>query len=197
MDTDYLIDGPYYKVISLTLDKITNQPEYRLFESKELYPYEAYDDHMHQKVILEYMNWKKNTSKTKAYRDMNRKVNIFIQNRRRDGLGGIDYEYQKDRNELFAFWQIEIKHIEAASIEVSDLNKGFITNRVFPYVFCETKREMIDVLNKYLSSDRYKDIYDKFASVDWKSGMYFEMYLGPIIRLHSFHAKNIERFNIL
>lgn len=197
MDTDYLIDGPYYKVISLTLNKITNQLEYRLFESKELYLHETYDDHMGQKVILEYMNWKKNTSKTKAYRDMNRKVNIFIQNRRRDGHGGIDFEYQKDRNELFAFWQIEIKHIEAASIEVSDLNKSFITNRVFPYIFCETKQEMIDVLNKYLSSDQYKDIYDKFASVDWKSGMYFEMYLGPIIRLHSFHAKNIERFNIL
>lgn len=135
-----------------------------------------YKDTFNHKKLISFRYWKKGTLKTVTYRDLNRKINIFLMENRSDiTYSDFQIECNKDNNEIFNQWNIKLcKKIETEAISTASINEEFITKRVIPYTFCTTKEEMMDMINKYISDE---SIRDKFNSIEWLPGMYFEMYL--------------------
>ena len=166
--------GKPYENIVLILNRIKPaQWVDEIFYTRKNYDYK---NTFNYKKLISFRYWKKGTLKTVTYRDLNRKVNIFLMENRSDiTYSDFQIECNKDNNEIFNQWNIKLcKKIETEAISTASINEEFITKRVIPYAFCTTKKEMMDTINKYISDE---SIRDKFNNVEWLPGMYFEMYL--------------------
>ena len=165
--------GKPYENIVIILNRI--KPAQWVDEISYIRKNYDYKNTFNYKKLINFHYWKKGTLKTVTYRDLNRKINIFLMENRSDiSYSDFQIECSKDNDEIFNQWNIKVEKIETDVINTANINEDFITKRVIPYAFCISKEEMMDIINKYISDE---SIRDKFNSIEWLPSMYFEMYL--------------------
>lgn len=115
--------------------------------------------------------FKKERNHRKTYKRLEQKLSSFLLN---DDVAKRYILY--DGNKIITTYIeiVEVMKYPHRRIGV-DVNKFF--RRPIQYAIGTSKRDMSRVLKNYLLDDEDgRVMYDKFMSIEWESGMYFEMY---------------------